>query len=140
MKPKSRSNTTPVPPTSDPAPANGVDSIFLDANDILRIQSAQDSVTIASMKIGMVQKDGAHDELQLKVQQEHLQLEQAEFALRNMRRFESLKHLTAVQGEALAKYNDLKVELEQKYGIPDLQKIAYDDVTGRVTVLPDPTQ
>lgn len=148
MKPKSRSNqTAPVPPvvaepvpTSVPVPTSDPVGIFFTEAEMLQLQVAQDSITIASMKIGMVQKDGEHDELQLKVQQERLQREQTEYALRSMKRFETIKHLSSVQGEALNKYNQLKADLEKKYGIPDLQKVAYDDVTGRVTVLPDPTQ
>ena len=144
MKPRVKSNPDPGLPTPDPvAPepaAPDVENLYLDTNDILRIQAAQDGVTIAVMKIGMVQKDGEHDTLQLKVKQEHLQLEQAEYEVRVMKRSETLRHLTGAQGEAIGRYNSLKAELEKKYGISDLQKITYDDITGRVTILPYSTQ
>ena len=53
---------------------------------------------------------------------------------------EKIKRLSEDHERVGKLHEGLKTEIGQKYGIDDWNKVAYDDLSGRLTMIPEPTK
>lgn len=118
---------------------------FLSEVDLLRVELSQTRLSLAASALRERRLEDQLEEASIVLKQTQFQVQSHELTIARLNKVRTeieprIKALTKEHEAAGRKHDDLKQELSPKYGIKDWNSVAYDDLTGRLSLLPETTK
>lgn len=107
--------------------------------DLHRMELAQERMTSAQLRIDVKVAEGERDAARVQAEQHAATARLLQLALDGHRRDKEIEKLRTVYVDRGRAYEALKEELAPIYDIADWKTVTYDDETGRLQRLPDPS-